>query len=494
VTCTTTANGEALWPANCGTITNSALDLAAGTWTVTASDGTNTATDTFVLDPIVIANALTTFGPAKAGTYTSILTTAAAGAHGLPANTAFNVNWGIPGAGMQTVGTFTSTATGGIPVPGVQIQIPAGTVGDHLITFVQAGSDYLLANSFKETVSESGATSIYGDLVFIENVNVNVLPSVANVGGSVTLTGTGLKASTAYEITIDNTLAPQNGQILGTFTTDASGNVPSGATVTFPAGAAAALGCATINTYPEEASTYYVHTQTAKQYGTAVADGSGIVVLAADAKSNMTSVPPGHAISLSADGLCNTGTYDVVFNYAENSQANGYSGTVIGAFTTSTSGSGSVTVTIPASASAGSYPIQLVRLAPTTTQLGVLSVPPTVSVTPTVGTCSSQGSSCFTVSGTPTKTTVGSFTGVDVTFTNNANGGVTGIVFGVVNNAAGQTVYITTATITPGAGASATAFLALQGLAPGTYSITTFATDTSGNAISTSTTTTVTLP
>jgi len=502
---TTSLNGEF----TTNTITQSALDLAAGTWTATASDGTNSGTDTFVTNPIVTGpgfggHALTTSGPAKAGTYTTLLTTANYGVHGLLANTAYDVNWGMVGAtGVQTVGTFTSTSTGGIPVPGVQIQIPSGSVGNHIITLVQNGSDYLLANSFEETLTSvpSGAVSIYGDVVFVEQVSINVLPSVANVGQSVTLSGTGLSAGTTYEITIDNggvtcaahpdTCAAQNGQILGSFTTDASGNIPSSISAKFPVNPATALGCGTVNTYPEEASTYYAHVQTAKQYGTALADGTGIIVLAANVDLNATSVAAGHAVSLTANGLCAQGTYNVVFNYAENSQATGFSGTVVAAFAADTTGAGSTTFSVPATASQGAYTLQLVRLAPTSTALGVLSVPPTLIVTPqSSGVCSTTG--CFTAS-TATQSLIGQFQTVVVPYTDNANTAVTGVVYGVVTNPAGQTVYYTTATITPGAGQAQTAYLTLSGLPHGMYTVNYFVTNTGGVAISQSNSITVTL-
>jgi len=490
---TTSINGEF----TTNTITQSALDLAAGTWTATASDGTNSGTDTFVVNPIVTGpgfggHALTTAGPAKAGTYTTMLTTANYGVHGLLANTVYDVNWGMVGAtGVQTVGTFTSTATGGIPVPGIQIQIPSGSVGNHIITLVQNGSDYLLANSFEELRSTAGPMSIYGDLVFVEQVSINVLPSVANVGQSVTLSGTGLAASTSYEVTIDNTNAPQNGQILGSFNTDVSGNIPSSVAVKFPANPATVAGCETVNTYPEEASTYYAHVQTAKQYGGILADGSGIIVLAANIALNATSVAAGHAVSLTANGLCATGTYNVVFNYAENSQATGYSGTVVAAFAADTTGAGSTTFTVPATASQGAYTLQLVRLAPTSTALGVLSVPPTLIVTPTTTvTCSTT--SCFTA-GTATQVTLGQFQTVQVPFTDTSVTAVTGVVYGVVQNSEGQTVYYTTATITPGAGQAQTAYLTMSGQPHGTYTVNYFVTNTGGVAISVSNTITVTL-
>jgi hypothetical protein len=62
-----------------------------------------------------------------------------------------------------------------------------------------------------------------------------------------------------------------------------------------------------------------------------------------------------------------------------------------------------------------------------------------------------------------------------------------------VHNSAGQTVYYTTATITVAAGGSATAYDVIAGLPSGTYSVTIFAVSTSGTAISTSSTVTVTI-
>jgi len=493
---TTGDNGEF----QTNSITQSSLDLAQGTWTATASDGTNSATDSFYVNPIVTGpdfggHALTTHGPAKAGTYTTLLTTANYGVHGLMPNTAYDVNWGMIGAtGVQTVGTFTSTATGGIPVPGVQIQIPAGSVGNHIISLVQNGSDYLLGNSFEETDTSAGPVSIYGDVVFLEEVSINVLPSVVNVGQMVTLSGTGLSGTTTYEVSIDNSQTPLNGQILGTFTTDAGGNIPSSVSVKFPVDPVGnSTRCEITNNYPEEASTYYAHAQTAKQYGEVpgVADGTGIVVLAADLALNSTSVAAGHAVSLTANGLCAQGTYNVVFNYAENSQATGFSGTVVAAFAADTNGAGSTTFSVPATASQGAYTLQLVRLAPTSTQLGVLSVPPTVIVTPqSSGVCNTTG--CFTA-GTATQSLIGQFQTVVVPFTNNANTAVTGVVYGVVTNPAGQTLYYTTATITPGAGQTQTAYLTLSGLPHGTYTVNYFVTNTGGVAISASNSITVTL-
>ena len=99
----------------------------------------------------------------------------------------------------------------------------------------------------------------------------------------------------------------------------------------------------------------------------------------------------------------------------------------------------------------------------------------------------------MTASGSSTQTNQGAYKGVSSTFTNNSNAPVTAFVYAVVHNALGQTVDISTATITASAGGSATAFNALFGLPPGTYSVTIFVTSSSGTAISGTSTVSVTI-
>jgi hypothetical protein len=111
------------------------------------------------------------------------------------------------------------------------------------------------------------------------------------------------------------------------------------------------------------------------------------------------------------------------------------------------------------------------------------------SVSPT----SCNTTSCIGATGASSVTQIGQNKAIQTTYTNNSNAPVTAIVYAVVHNALGQTVSYTTATITMNAGASATAYDVLFGLAPGTYSVTIFATSTSGTAISTSSTVSVTI-
>ncbi len=74
---------------------------------------------------------------------------------------------------------------------------------------------------------------------------------------------------------------------------------------------------------------------------------------------------------------------------------------------------------------------------------------------------------------------------------NNNDSQAVGIVYGTYHNSSGQTVSITTATITPSAGGTGTAFLAGFGLRPGQYIVDVFVITPNGIAISAVSTLTV---
>jgi hypothetical protein len=119
---------------------------------------------------------------------------------------------------------------------------------------------------------------------------------------------------------------------------------------------------------------------------------------------------------------------------------------------------------------------------------GNAAIPQSITVTVFVST-----NQYFTLLGTPSQITIGGFPAVNATFTNNLNIVQTGIVFAVVKNSLGQTIYYTTSTISPAAGASASAILVLAGLAHGTYSVNIFVVSPTNVAVSTSTTVSVTI-
>jgi hypothetical protein len=92
------------------------------------------------------------------------------------------------------------------------------------------------------------------------------------------------------------------------------------------------------------------------------------------------------------------------------------------------------------------------------------------------------------VSGTPTKTTIGGFTGISATYTNNWSTSQNLIVFAVWKNSAGQTVAVTTSGLTLAAGASGTAFAPLASALPsGSYTVNVFVWTTNNLSVSTTT-------
>jgi hypothetical protein len=228
--------------------------------------------------------------------------------------------------------------------------------------------------------------------------------------------------------------------------------------------------------------------------------------LAASAILNQTTAPSGHPVILTAHALNAGGAvYNIVFNYVQSAfNANSYTGTTVGVVSANTVGAGSATFNVPLSATTGTYTIQLVVATQGGTCPGVTcgsAVGAAILNTPlslTIGQPTGQPGGCNTTScltpGTSQSQTIGGTKFEVTSFTNTSNGPVTAIVYAVVHNAAGQTVAYSTATLNNvPAGSSSTAYDALFGLAPGTYSVTIFATSTSGTAISTSSPVSVTV-
>ena len=92
------------------------------------------------------------------------------------------------------------------------------------------------------------------------------------------------------------------------------------------------------------------------------------------------------------------------------------------------------------------------------------------------------------ISGTPTKTTIGGFTGISATYTNNWSTSQNLIVFAVWKNSAGQTVAVTTSGLTLAAGASGTAFAPLTSPPPsGSYTVNVFVWTTNNLSVSSTT-------
>jgi len=490
-------------------------DLAGGAQNVVAtgsiSGQTSTATGAVTYAPIVnslpgappVGVSALSINQGGAGQTTVARTGNGYGIHGLLANTAYNIVWNAI-SGSTTLGTFTSTATGGIPIPGTQVTIPSDSSGVHILDIqTAAGASAIFgslllgqltpADNIPPANFPNGAyTSGFGDLLFSNIALLQAAPSVATIGSPVTISGTGLAAGGAYVIALGTAVAGivlTTAPALGTFTATASGSVPSSTSIT--------LG--DTGTTIETGTVEYFSIQTTAHYGTTgVEDAYAEFVLASSAKLNMTSAPTGHSVILTAHALNPTAVYDIIFNYVQSAfNPLAYTGTTVGVIAPNGVGAGSATFAVPAGAATGATVVQLVvgtkGAGGAVVGTAILNTPLSLTVG-SVSTTSCNTTSCMAVTGTPAQSTQGAYSGISSSFTNNSNAPVTGFVYAVVHNALGQTVDISTATISAPAGGSVSAFNALFGLPPGTYSVSLFVTSSAGTAISSTSTVSVTIP
>ncbi len=495
-----TASGTCTTGATSGscTETGTAPDIAGGSQSVTATGASSgqTATDgTVTVDAIASSTSGQTILPdtGSAGTSVQIRTASTYGIHGLAANTVYNVVWNAVG-GAITLGTFTSTATGGIPVPGVQFTVPSDSSGIHILDIQTAsGASALFGSTVLGTTAQTilGYSTAYGDLLFSNTAALTASPSVASIGVPEVITGGGLTPSASYVMS----LAPNPGTCTASTTQPALKQFTATASGTVPAGTAVTMTDTPTNTETGTVENFVV--QTAADFGVNTQFAAcAQFVLAASAQDNSTTEPAGHSVTMTAHGLNGGGaTYNIVFNYALNALGSGYTGTTVGVLAPSTTGAATATWTVPAGTASGTYTVQLVVSTQGTNGLAAgkaaLNVPLSITVG-SVNTSSCNTTSCMSSTGSTT-TQIGPSQAIQTSFSNTSTAPVTAVVFAVVHNALGQTVSYSTATVTASAGGSATAYNVLYGLAPGTYSVTIFATSTSGTAISNTSTVSVTI-
>jgi hypothetical protein len=496
-TCTATTG-------TCATAAGQVPDLAGGAQSITVKGGLSgqsvTVASGVTYDPTVnfASGTALSINSGGAGQTTIIRTGAGYGVHGLAANTVYNVVWNAISGGVN-VGTFTSTATGGVPIPGTQFSIPSDSSGIHIIDIETAsGASAIFGSTAVKDVAPSEApfsgadTTDYGDLLFNNIALLSSSPSVASIGSPESISGSGLQSGAAYVIalsTVSNSVST-NAPALGTFTATAAGSVPAGTSVTLT----------DTPTTLETGTVEYFQIQTTAHFSTTTTpDATAKFVLASNANLNMTSAPEGHAVLINAHALNAGSVYSIIFNYVQSiASPLVYTGTPVGVVAPNAVGAGSATFNVPANAVSGvTYTIQLVTngagAGGAASGAAILDIPLTLTVgSVNTGTCNTT--SCMAVNGSPTQTTQGAYTGISSSFTNNSNAPVTGFVYAVVHNALGQTVDISTATVSAPAGGQVSAFNALFGLAPGTYSVTMFITSSAGTAISSTSTVSVTIP
>jgi len=421
------------------------------------------------IDPIALGGALSSYS-GSAGTAVALQTgaigSANEGIHGLAASTQYNIMWDT----TTQIGTFTSTATGGVPV-GTQFTVPAGTSGVHVIDIQTSSGTSAIWGMVEDQYDDQ-----FANLEYSLTTSLIVTPSVASGGTVMTLTGNGLPASTQLYLTNCG-----SGITYAQFTSDATGQVPSGVTFTVPQMA---------NPGPETGAlvTWQIDNNKGCYQGP---NPVGLAKFVYEATMTLSSTggQAGSTLTASASGLVANGLYDIVFNYAPlSTNLNAYTGSVIGVIIANGQGQGTSQITIPSSAAPGSYNVGLVS---TDNVFGMnpafataLNVIPTFVVGGTGGGGTGQA---FTISGTPSVVTLPQGTFLQVVYNNPGTQQVTGVVIVSVHNSLGQTVFIGASTIHPAAGQSDTALVPLL-LGSGSYTADVFVITTSGGSLSAPTT------
>ena len=522
-----------------------AIDLSGGPHTLTGSDGVVTGTLTAFILPASFAGGVNptsattlSVNTGPAATVTTLRTASSYGLHGLMASTVYTIVWD-PSQGTQaTLGTFTSTATGGVPTPGVQVTVPAGASGDHIIGLETGGADIFFnalgastvtppgvetvnnpnvdtSNNIKSSLSTNPSPVIgqYGDSIFQMGSTLNVTPAVDTVGSTISFTGSGLPVATGFDIGISPAGTGHGGTscaltgagastaptiLLSSFTTNGIGSVPSSTAV--------ALTDMPTTLGHEQGTPYCAFIETGANFGTSADTAAASFILQASGSLNSSESPVGGNVLLTAHGLASGETYNIIFApYSTLTlEGNAMAGTFVGTLTANAYGQGMGTLTVPGAVQTAtgiqsvtlgtSYQVELQA----TTGIGAnnvaLAAPPSIVVGGTTGSCSSQGTTCMVLNGTPTVGKSGANTVISTSFTNNSNAPQTAYIYAVVHNALGQTVLYATSTLNGVApGASETGQLVLFGLPSGTYTATVFVVSTSGTALSTSATVSVTI-
>jgi len=430
------------------------------------------------IDPVALGGALS-IDEGSAGTTVALVSGQIGliggnpGIHGLAANTQYKIMWDT----NTQLGTFTSTSNGEVPV-GTQFTVPAGTSGIHVVDIQTMSGVSAIWGQVQDHVDDQ-----FANLEFTLTTSLIVTPSIGSGGTTMTLSGNGLPANTLLYLTVCGNppyddVGP-SGVSFAQFTSTSTGAVPANVTFTLPQMA---------NPGPEIGS--LVQWSITDNHG-CTADGfKGIAKFAYQASMTLSSTvgPQGTTLTASANGLVDGGLYDIVFNYAPvSTNPFDYTGQIIGVILANNLGQGTAQITIPQTAASGTYQIGLVStdnvaICPGSCMVNAFGSALNVIPTFTVGVGACTLTTCqFSISGTPTE----SNGYLSVTYTNPGTSQVTGVIIVSVQNALGQTVYITTATISPGAGQSITGLADLSLLPSGAYTANVFVVTLAGGSIST---------
>mgnify|MGYP001197957350 CR=1 FL=1 len=335
---------------------------------------TNALTYFVYVQPFVQSSSLAV-ASGTAGTATRIQSGTGLGVHGLKASTAYTVVFD-----STEIGSFTSTASGTISAAGVQLTIPSGTVGIHIIDILESGVSALYGVQITTNAGVNTGYQ-YEELQFTISAYLTISPSVANIGDTLTITGSGLRASTIYYVTTSATANTPGAVSQTSFTSDSSGNVPASVGYVLSNSVAAT----------ESGTVWYVYAQTAAQLQTGGAgqlDGSGQYVLQSSATLSAASATTGTSITFTGVGLAASQAYNVLWDFKLNAAGTAYIYTQVSAFSTNALGTGSAVFTVPSTATVGTaYTVSVYRTGATTI---ILNTPPSITVVestlpPTIG-------------------------------------------------------------------------------------------------------------
>jgi len=390
------------------------------------------------------------------------------GLHGLNPSTAYTIMWD----GTTQVGSFTSTATGEVPI-GVSFTVPAGTSGLHIIDIQAAGASVIYGNQLTGGQQFGGGGACGAntcDLLFNLFPLLTATPSLVGAGQTATVQGSGLPATTPLYVVF-------NSISYAGFTSTSTGNVPSGVTFTVPQLQSNAGGeRGTLENWAIDNSQE-------------VQVGVLQFVYGAVATLSASSGAAGTSVTITANGLNQAdGPYGIIFNCIPNNNvpftctgiASGPTpgNIAIGALIPNALGAASTTITIPTNAVSGTYVIQVATAA------GAWSL--ANPVTYTVGAPSGVGVNTLTP-GSPSQTTLQGNPAISLSYTNTLSSSITIVGYAVVTNALGQVVLYTTASATLTPGGSQTGYFVLAGLAAGSYTVSVYAISSTGVVVSTTT-------
>jgi len=432
----------------------------------------------------------------NAGQAVALLSATSGGIHGLDANTAYTIMWD----GSSNVGTFTSTASGEVPV-GVSFTVPAGTAGFHIVDIQASGVSAIYANQLIPE-QQWGAIVALGppvqaeDLLFYLIPILSATPSLVGATESATVVGAGLPSSTLLYIVGPNAVS------YASFTSTSTGGVPSGVTFTVPA-MPTYTNCPPHVVPPNNCNqggelgtliTWIIENSASQEVGElqyVYGAGASLSASSGSAETSITITANGLNVPAVPNGVAATSDspYDVVFNCIPNvnqpDTCTGIpSGTtpgnlIVGALIPNSLGAASTTITIPATATSGTYVIQVVGQ----TGKWALAIP----VTFTVGAPSGIGVNTLTP-GSPSQSTLNGQPDIQLTYTSTLTSSSINIVgYAVVTNALGQVVLYTTSETTLAASGSQTLYFVLAGLPAATYTVTIYAISSTGLVVSTTT-------